>query len=72
MKVKREYAGEYVVTLTDGRKFGLFKDGGTYCPWNVYEWDYNKNQPDYCKENYGYYETKKEALVQLRYEEEGK
>ena len=69
MKVKREYAGEYVVTLNDGRKFGLSKDGGAEYPWNIHEWDNKRDCPDYCKAPYGSYETKREALEQLAFEE---
>ena len=69
MRVKREYAGEYIVTLKDGRKFGLSKDGGTEYKWNIHEWDNKRNSPDWCKAPYGSYETKKEAIEQLAYEE---
>lgn len=69
MKVKREYAGEYIVTLEDGRKFGLSKDGGTEYPWNIHEWNNNRNIPDCCKAPYGSFETKKEAIEQLACEE---
>ena len=70
MTVKKQYAGEYIVILNNGKRFGVSKDGGTEYPWNIREWDKERNCPEYCKAPYGSYETKKEALQQLQFEEE--
>ena len=66
MIVKKDYAGEYIVTLSNGKKFAVSKDGGSEYLWNVREWDSERNCPEYCKAPYGCYQTKKEALKQIQ------
>jgi hypothetical protein len=67
MKVKRERAGWYYITLNDGRKFWLAQTGGTEYPWNLHSWSEYFKCYDLC--GYECFKTKKEAIEQLKYEE---
>lgn len=68
MKVKKDFAGWYYISLKDGRRFELANTGGREYPWNLSEWSSLWNCYDWSDQLA--FSTKREAIEHLKGMEE--